>query len=84
LRARLVIDRRSYDLFAAHYFERRSHDLTIYENVSPTNPAARVITIVMRPQWNLYGPISGRATLAAEAVICLGQQLWHCMVITAA
>jgi hypothetical protein len=44
-----------YDLFAAHYFERRSHDLTIYENVSPTNPAARVITIVMRPQWNLYG-----------------------------
>ena len=44
-----------YDLFAAHYFERRSHDLTIYENVSPTNPAARVITIVMRPQWYLYG-----------------------------
>ena len=39
-----------YDLFAAHYFERRSHDLTIYENVSPTNPAARIITIVMRPQ----------------------------------
>jgi CxxC motif-containing protein (DUF1111 family) len=44
-----------YDLFAAHYFERRSQDLTIYENVSPTNPAARVITIVMRPQWYLYG-----------------------------
>lgn len=44
-----------YDLFAAHYFERRSHNLTIYENVSPTNPAERVLTIVIRPQWWLYG-----------------------------
>ena len=44
-----------YDLFGAHYFERRSHDITIYENVSPTNPAARILTIVVRPQWYLYG-----------------------------
>ena len=43
-----------YDLFAAHYFERRSHDVTIYENVSPTNPANRIVTIVIRPQWWLY------------------------------
>jgi CxxC motif-containing protein (DUF1111 family) len=44
-----------YDLFAAHYFERRSHSLTIYENVSPANPANRILTIVIRPQWWLYG-----------------------------
>jgi len=44
-----------YLTFAAHYFERRSHELTIYENVSPTNPANRILTIVMRPQWWLYG-----------------------------
>jgi CxxC motif-containing protein (DUF1111 family) len=44
-----------YDLFAAHYFERRSHNLTIYENVSPTNPGERILTIVIRPQWWLYG-----------------------------
>ena len=44
-----------YDLFAPHYFERRTHQLTIYDNVSPTNPANRVLTIVMRPQWWLYG-----------------------------
>ena len=28
-----------YDLFAAHYFERRSHQITIYDNISPTNSA---------------------------------------------
>jgi len=44
-----------YDLFAAHYFERRSHQLTIYDNVSPSNAQERVLTIVMRPQWWLYG-----------------------------
>ncbi|GAB7129298.1 hypothetical protein JCM19000A_38060 [Silvimonas sp. JCM 19000] len=44
-----------YGLFAAHYFERRTHQLTIYENVSPTDPTARVLTIVMQPQWWLYG-----------------------------
>ena len=27
-----------YDLFAAHYFERRTHQVTIYDNVSATNP----------------------------------------------
>ena len=43
-----------YDLFAAHYFERRSHSVTIYDNVSPTNPANRIVTIVIRPQWWLY------------------------------
>ena len=44
-----------YGLFAAHYFERRTHQLTIYENVSPTDPTSRVLTIVMQPQWWLYG-----------------------------
>jgi CxxC motif-containing protein (DUF1111 family) len=44
-----------YTEFAAHYFERRTHDITIYENVSPTNAANRVLTIVVRPQWWLYG-----------------------------
>jgi CxxC motif-containing protein (DUF1111 family) len=44
-----------YDLFAAHYFERRSHNVTIYENVSPVNPANRILTLVIRPQWWLYG-----------------------------
>jgi hypothetical protein len=44
-----------YDLFAAHYFERRTHEITIYENVSPQNPANRILTLVVRPQWWLYG-----------------------------
>lgn len=44
-----------YDFFAAHYFERRTHDITIYENVSPTNPGSRILTLVIRPQWWLYG-----------------------------
>jgi CxxC motif-containing protein (DUF1111 family) len=44
-----------YDLFAAHYFERRSHQITIYDNVSPTNPANHILTVVLRPQWWLYG-----------------------------
>jgi hypothetical protein len=43
-----------YDQFAAHYFERRSHSITIYENVSPANPANRILTLVIRPQWWLY------------------------------
>lgn len=44
-----------YDLFAAHYFERRSHQITIYDNVSAANPANHVLTVVVRPQWWLYG-----------------------------
>ena len=44
-----------YDLFAAHYFERRSHQITIYDNVSPTNSAQHILTVVVRPQWWLYG-----------------------------
>ena len=44
-----------YDLFAAHYFERRSHQITIYDNVSPANPANHILTVVVRPQWWLYG-----------------------------
>ena len=44
-----------YGLFAAHYFERRTHKLTIYENPSPTDPTSRVLTIKMEPQWWLYG-----------------------------
>lgn len=44
-----------YLTFAPHYFERRTHEITIYENVSPTNAANRILTIVVRPQWWLYG-----------------------------
>ncbi len=44
-----------YDLFAAHYFERRSHQITIYDNVSSANPANHILTVVVRPQWWLYG-----------------------------
>jgi CxxC motif-containing protein (DUF1111 family) len=44
-----------YGLFAPHYFERRTHDIKIYDNVSPTNPANRVLTLVIRPQWWWYG-----------------------------
>jgi CxxC motif-containing protein (DUF1111 family) len=43
-----------YTNFAAHYFERRSHEITIYDNVSPKNAANRILTIVVRPQWWLY------------------------------
>ena len=43
-----------YDLFAAHYFERRSHQITIYDNVVP-NTTNHVLTVVVRPQWWLYG-----------------------------
>jgi CxxC motif-containing protein (DUF1111 family) len=44
-----------YGLFAPHYFERRTHDIKIYDNVSPTNPANRILTLVIRPQWWWYG-----------------------------
>ena len=44
-----------YDLFAAHYFERRTQEVTIYDNVSPTNSAQHILTVVVRPQWWLYG-----------------------------
>jgi CxxC motif-containing protein (DUF1111 family) len=44
-----------YGLFAPHYFERRTHDIKIYDNVSPSNPANRVLTLVIRPQWWWYG-----------------------------
>ncbi len=43
-----------YTQFAAHYFERRTHEVTIYENVSPKNPANRELTIVVVPQWWWY------------------------------
>src|SRR5258708_5236405 len=35
----------NYAIFGAHYFERRTNDITIYENVAPADPAARVLTI---------------------------------------
>ncbi len=43
-----------YTNFAPHYFERRSHEITIYENPAPSNAANRILTIVVRPQWWLY------------------------------
>jgi CxxC motif-containing protein (DUF1111 family) len=45
----------NYLTFASHYFERRSHAITIYENVSPTDATARILTVVVRPQWWWYG-----------------------------
>jgi len=45
----------NYLTFASHYFERRSHGITIYENVSPTDATARILTVVVRPQWWWYG-----------------------------
>jgi len=54
-RARLGGDRRSLRPVRGSLFRAavaRSHDLR--ERVAH-EPAARVITIVMRPQWNLYG-----------------------------
>jgi CxxC motif-containing protein (DUF1111 family) len=50
-----VPDADLYGLFAPHYFERRTHDIKIYDNVSPTNPANRILTLVIRPQWWWYG-----------------------------
>ncbi|CAG9182466.1 hypothetical protein LMG32289_05094 [Cupriavidus pampae] len=44
-----------YGIFAPHYFERRTHAITIYDNVSPTNPAERILTLVIKPQWWMYG-----------------------------
>lgn len=44
-----------YGIFAPHYFERRTHAITIYDNVSPTNPAERILTVVVKPQHWLYG-----------------------------
>lgn len=44
-----------YGIFAPHYFERRTHAITIYDNVSPTNPAERILTLVVVPQWWMYG-----------------------------
>jgi CxxC motif-containing protein (DUF1111 family) len=43
-----------YAEFGPNYFERRTHRMTIYDDVSPTNPAERVLTIVIRPQWWWY------------------------------
>lgn len=45
----------NYLTFAPHYFERRSHAITIYDNVSPTDATSRILTVVVRPQWWLYG-----------------------------
>jgi CxxC motif-containing protein (DUF1111 family) len=45
----------NYLTFASHYFERRSHGITIYENASPTDAGARILTVVVRPQWWWYG-----------------------------
>ncbi|WP_146209926.1 di-heme oxidoredictase family protein [Vitiosangium sp. GDMCC 1.1324] len=47
----------NYMTFAAHYFERRTHDITIYDNPNPDpkKPGTRILTLVVRPQWWLYG-----------------------------
>jgi CxxC motif-containing protein (DUF1111 family) len=45
----------NYLTFASHYFERRSHMITIYENVSPKDANERILTVVVRPQWWWYG-----------------------------
>lgn len=47
----------NYMTFAAHYFERRTHDITLYDNPNPDpkKPGTRILTLVVRPQWWLYG-----------------------------
>lgn len=44
----------NYNQFAPHYFEKRTLDLTIYDNADPVNPAQRILTITIRPQWWLF------------------------------
>jgi CxxC motif-containing protein (DUF1111 family) len=43
-----------YAEFGPNYFERRTHEITIYDDASPTRPGDRVLTIVVRPQWWWY------------------------------
>jgi CxxC motif-containing protein (DUF1111 family) len=44
----------NYTIFTEHYFERRTHEITIYENVSPADPANRILTILVTPQWWMH------------------------------
>ncbi|WP_374537708.1 di-heme oxidoredictase family protein [Chitinimonas taiwanensis] len=44
-----------YQVFAPHYFERRTHDITLYDQAVPGKPDNRMLTVVVRPQWWWYG-----------------------------
>jgi len=45
----------SYQVFPPHYFERRTHEIDIYDNAVPGNPDQRVLTVVVKPQHYWYG-----------------------------
>lgn len=45
----------SYQVFPPQYFERRTHEIVIYDNAAPGNPEQRVLTVVVKPQHYWYG-----------------------------
>ena len=45
----------SYGRFPPHYFERRTHEIIIYDNGLPEDPDRRVLTVVVKPQHYWYG-----------------------------
>jgi len=45
----------SYGVFPPHYFERRTHEIVIYDNAAPNDPDQRILTVVVRPQHYWYG-----------------------------
>lgn len=45
----------SYQVFPPHYFERRTHEIVIYDNAAPGDPGQRILTIVVKPQHYWYG-----------------------------
>lgn len=53
--AREPITDDSYAVFPPEYFERRTHEIVIYDNGFPGDPDRRVLTIVVKPQHYWYG-----------------------------
>jgi CxxC motif-containing protein (DUF1111 family) len=53
--AREPIENDSYAVFPPEYFERRTHEIVVYDNGLPEDPDRRVLTIVVRPQHYWYG-----------------------------
>lgn len=45
----------SYQVFPPQYFERRTHEIVIYDNAAPGNPEQRILTVVVKPQHYWYG-----------------------------
>ncbi|MEL1265283.1 di-heme oxidoredictase family protein [Pseudoxanthomonas putridarboris] len=45
----------SYQVFPPHYFERRTHEILIYDNAVAGDPEQRILTVVVKPQHYWYG-----------------------------